>query len=229
MIPIVTQNSVLSQNWVECIVNTPMAQAADRPRAHCAQAARIAPCRSSHWAVSWQALALCRGRARPCRRPCRGRTLPCRKPPGHDTKFVSQHKALSCAMSQGSTALYHSLAALYCDTKLSPPATIRHLYRNSPASQATQAHCRTPLRATSHVVAHVGRVAGPPVVAPYCTPQCPVSRYNPLYRDSTGKWAIAHSSFCVFCNFFFSLIFFIFFHLLEDHKKILLLLFFIFR
>ena len=78
-----TQNSALSQNWVECTVYTPMAQAAHRPRAHCAQAVRTVPCLNAHWAVSWHALASYRGRARLCRNahwPCREHTLLCRLP-----------------------------------------------------------------------------------------------------------------------------------------------------
>ena len=91
----------------------------------------------------------CRVRTLPCRRPYHARTLQCRRPPGHYTKFVSQHRPLpravlqpSCAVSQGLAAPYRSRVTRYVAAQGRPPATIQHLYHDSPASQTTCAHAR---------------------------------------------------------------------------------------
>ena len=134
-----------------------------------------------------------------CTLSCRARTLQCRGPPGHNTKFVSQHKPLphtvsrALPVSQRPCAVslpYRSLATLYHDTKRSPPATIQHLYRDSSTSQARRARvaagpCTRPVVSWPMLAVWWGRVVRSPnrVVAPCCTPQRPVSRYSPLYRD----------------------------------------------
>ena len=117
----------------------------------------------------------CRARARPYRRPCHSTLLPC-----------------SSAISQPCCAI------LRC--KRWPPATIQFFVSRLTPSQAMRAR-RLPLRAGRPcrgpwLAVLWGRVAGPPyrVVAPCCTPQRPMSRYNPLYRDSDWKMGSSPSS-----------------------------------
>ena len=137
-----TQNSVLSQNWVRFTWCTPKdpgcARTVPRPCAQCRVVARIGR------------VAGCVAHTLLCRRPLRSRyknciatqTLSCAV--SRVLPRVSQH---SCAMSLGTATPYHSLTAPYRDTKWSPPATIQNLYRDSPHSQATSTCTRlSPLR-----------------------------------------------------------------------------------
>ena len=163
---------------------------------------------------------------------CRARTLPCRMPPGHDTNFVSQHRPLpravslalprvsqrSCAVSQGAAAPYRSLYRFpYCDTKAAPSHDTNDCIATHPMAKPC---ARAPLAPTRrqavswpcwpcYGVVSQGflAVSWPPC----CTPQRPVSRYNPLYRDSNWKTGSCPFQLLPLLQFFFSLIFFFIF------------------
>ena len=141
-------------------------------------------------------------------------------PSGHDTKTISRPKSCrmscrACCCACRSTlapcrkALLRHIAALllHIATQRTPPATIQHFYRDSPASQT--------VRALSHVLVHGQPCRGP------CWP-CrgavlqgllavswpPAANPSALCHDTihcivtqTTKWAVAHSSSCLFCNF----------------------------
>ena len=151
-----------------------------RPRQHYAQAAHTASCHNAHSAVSWHALASCRGCAWPChsahwpcRRPCRSRTLSCRRPPDHDTKFVSQHRPLPRVVSH---ALLRNFAAFLRVLQPVSLPILRHkgrpqprykpLYRDSPlARPPTLALAASPCTQAGRVVGLCRRVASC-IVAP---------------------------------------------------------------
>ena len=131
MIQTVTQKSALSQNRVECIVRTPIAQAAHAlcpGRAHAAHtlhpgrahivvlqgsqrrvAALTTPCCRAHSAVSQRALSSVVA-------PCRVRMRDVSLPLGHDTKIVLRPKPLLCAPCRGTVSMPISL----------PPITIQN-------------------------------------------------------------------------------------------------------
>ena len=104
-----------------------------------------------------------------------------------------------------------------------PPITIQLLYRDT-LHQPSRARprCRPYRRPAVRIVAHGWPYLGVPLrapmhplgrVAPPGAPRPCLSRYNTVYRDSTTKWAVAHSNF----SFFF--FFFIFFLLIPATGK----------
>ena len=155
-----TQNSALSQNWVECTGCTPKGP---WPRAPCA---RTAPRpRAQHRVVA---------RTRPYRsraRSCRARTLPCRRPLQSRYKNCIMTQTLPRACRSVPTP-YRSLAAPYYDTKVAPSHDTNHCITTHPM-------VRPPTRALPHALARGpavswGRVAGllalswPPAARPNC-------------------------------------------------------------
>ena len=87
-----------------------------------------------------------------------------------------------------------ALAALYRDTTVAPQPRYNVLYHDTPwpSHASARAVVRPAHRpAVSWLVSwpyHAGSWAWPGrVVAPAAMLSCPVSRYNPLYRDSNGQ------------------------------------------
>ena len=141
-----TQNSVLNQNWIKCIVCTPM----DPGCTHATRALRPSrPC----CIVSWHALVPYRGRApgrvAACGRPCHGyvatrtRTLTRSviAPLGHDTSLYrntapccTSCRAVSRAHNTVSWRILRRIAACITApiaTQMPPQATIQSLYRDT--------------------------------------------------------------------------------------------------
>ena len=115
-------------------------------RAHYAHAACTAPCRSAHWAVSWRAPALYRGRAQPCHRRVATHTshvagCVASPPPIMIQKLYRDptpavRTARRVARVPGCiagrvAALYRSPAAPYYDTTVAPQPRYNFLYRDS--------------------------------------------------------------------------------------------------
>ena len=192
-------------------------------RAHYAQAART----PSVGRCVMARRALYRGRARPCRRRVTARTgcvvsrvsgaRCCVAGPLRSryklyiTTQVPASRHVARVVARDSTPL-HRVAGRCC--AVSQPVSLPMLrHKGHPQPQyniciATPplAKPRTPLRAASRVVAHVGHVVGP------CRGH-PAARPNALCHDTmhyivtkAGKWAVAHPT--VFANPFFFLPFF---------------------
>ena len=140
----------------------------------------------------------CIARQKPCRARCHHITAP---------RIVLWRSA----------APYRSLYLCpYCDTKAAPN-------HDTNICIATPPLARLRALALPHALARglvvwwpcwpcCGRVAlghtrlPDSIVAPLVVPSCPVSRYNPLYRDLVQKWAVAQPDFCFFYFYFFSLV-----------------------
>ena len=131
-----TQNSVLSQNWVGCTPNGPScAHTVPRPYARRRVVAHPRPYRGP---------LLDRVTGAPCRVVVGTGALACRiatsvpaiqklyrdiKPLSYALSCVSQRP---CAISQGAAAPYHSFAALYRDPKVAPPSRYRTFIATHP-------------------------------------------------------------------------------------------------
>ena len=133
-------------------------------------------------------------RPKPCLAPCRARTTPYRSTVSQCTAALSQR----CI-----TALLRHIA-----TQRSPPATIQTIVSQlTPWLGHARVHYRTPLRASGPCRGVVSQGLQALSWPPCCTPLHPVSRYNPLYRDSDLKMGSSLSSFLpkkiFFTHFFF--------------------------
>ena len=119
------------------------------------------------------------------------------------SQVVSQHAA---------ALLQRCIAALLCyiATQTVAPSHDTNFVSRLTPGQAM--HARSPLTPAHRPAMSWSRVARPlgRVVAPCCTPQRLVSRYNPLYRDS--DWKMGSSPSSLLHNFFFFHSSFFFFH-----------------
>ena len=162
MIQTVTQNSALSQNWVECTVHTPMAQAArttPKPRA-----------RRALGAVSWRVerhIVVVPGRVAPRAR--------------HVTALCRTH---CCSVSTQRSLPFFAIQKFYRDIELmsravslAPPVMIQSLYRNTGPCRAHCALCRARYRgyrsSLRRIMAHCCAVSQP-LVRCVATPGLPL-------------------------------------------------------
>ena len=125
----VTQNSVLSQNWVKCTVCTPMAQAA---RWAGLIVAPQAPCCRPPPAVSWPSIQLCRSAHRPCHRPYREL---CHAPTRAAACRVAASSVLVKCLLTVSWRMPGRVAALYRHTSSGQTFLLsryKRLYRDTP-------------------------------------------------------------------------------------------------
>ena len=187
------QNSVLSQNWVKCIVCTPMAQAA-RP------GARAGAVSWSLWpAVSWAQWS--------CRKPS---VVSCRRPGSRVVAGCTRASTAllwPCVTTQPSSSCpcLSQYTSVYCNT--TPPADKLFYHNTIGVLQHTFPETNCPmLQYKSLIVIHF-----PNLLHIHKA----MSRYNvPLYRDTV--WAVAQISSC---TPFFSFLFFSHNLLLKNTQK----------
>ena len=137
-----------------------------------------------------------------CRGPSRAHCAPCR---AHIAQCRNAHTTVSSIVSQ-----------LYRDPKGHPQPRYKICIATHPLARprtrAATGPCDMPVVSWPTLAVLWDHVVGSPshVVAPYYTPQHPVSRYNPLYRYSDWKMGSSPFQLLPLLQFFFSLIFFSF-------------------
>ena len=210
MIQTVTQNSVLSQNWVGCTGCTP-----NRPllHAHCAQAGRVA-------AMSWAVSQPVPDRIVALPRPCRGRVVAC-------TDSVAGRVARCAArrVAERSNVLLRAVSQPPRPCRTPPGRIVAHarlcrsiVSRHTQQSGHARSHCLSLRAQVGRVAALLNCVADLPpsrIIALAAHPCLLCHDTIPLYRDPNLK--MGNSPFQLPTPFFFSLFFFNsfpFFHLI---------------
>ena len=194
----------------------------------CAQVASALRPSLAHSAVSWRTPTLYHGQTRPCRRsvaartgyvsgrvtrarcrmagplptaPCRASCLACRNAPAPCHKALPSHiAALLCHITSQTVASSDEINFV---SRLNPcqamhARALPHALMRRPAVSWLCWPCR------GAVSQGLLAVSWPLC----CTPQCPVSRYNPLYHDSDWKMGSSPSSL-LHKLFFFHIFFFL--------------------
>ena len=218
-------NSVLSQNWVGCIVRTPKAKAMHALPQGSVHAARWAPCHGALGTVSWPPSYCVIACLLSCRRAHTRAIALCRSPPVaiqnlyRDVEAHAARTAHLVARAQRNVTTHTSallrliaacLIALCHDTKI--------CIATHPRGRAACARCRSPLRAgrpcRSALLAVLQLCCAPPA----CTRSIvsrPGARPALLCHDTIccivtqhQKWAVAHpnSTALFFFTHFFSFV-----------------------